>query len=186
MERNKNTVYCSVHGRDNFESKLKNCKDCPTRTSIHRIKTLVDNGWPTLPDADANARRACENQRIGRCKSYFSRSLTPPGLKQEAHQALSEDPNKTWDAPPTLIFNKETSLVISGEMFGFEQSSSNSATTDSRFTNIEKTLIEISIMLKNRQINATYDPNNPKTKQDFTRFCTYCKKSSHTKKSVRH
>ena len=65
-------------------------------------------------------------------------------------------------------------------MSGFQQSSSNSVTTDSRFTNIEKTLNEISNMVKNHQINATYDPNNAKKKQDFTRFCTYCKKSGHT------
>ena len=67
-------------------------------------------------------------------------------------------------------------------MSGFQQSSSNSVTTDSRFTSIEKTLNEISNMVKNHQINATYDPNNPKMKQDFTRFCTYCKKSGHTVK----
>ena len=67
-------------------------------------------------------------------------------------------------------------------MSGFQQSSSNSVTTDSRFTSIEKTLNEISNMVKNHQINATYDPNNPKMKQEFTRFCTYCKKSGHTVK----
>ena len=67
-------------------------------------------------------------------------------------------------------------------MSGFQQSSSNSVTTDSRFTSIEKKLNEISNMVKNHQINATYDPNNPKMKQDFTRFCTYCKKSGYTRK----
>ena len=35
-------------------------------------------------------------------------------------------------------------------------------------------------MVNNHQINATYDPNNPEMKQDFTRFCNYCKKSGHT------
>ena len=107
---------------------------------IHRIKTLVDKGWPKPSDADANARTACENQQIGKCKDYFIRGLTPPGHKQKAHQALIEDPNKTWDALQTFIINKDTSLVISAEMSGFQQSSSNSVTTDSRFTNIEKTL----------------------------------------------
>ena len=159
---------------------LKRQPDENIKSYIHRIKTLVDKGWPTPPDADANARTACENQRIGKYKDYFTRGLTPPGLKQKAHQALIEDPNKTWDALQTLIINKDTSLVISAEMSGFQQSSSNSVTTDSRFKNIEKTLNEISNMVKNHQINATYDPNNPKMKQDFTPFCTYCKKSGHT------
>ena len=76
--------------------------------------------------------------------------------------------------------NRDPNLVISPEMSGFQQSSSNSVNTDSRFTNIEKTLNKISNMVKNQQIKATYDPKNPKTKQDFTRFCTYCKKSGRT------
>ena len=67
-------------------------------------------------------------------------------------------------------------------MSGFQQSSSNSVITDSRFTKTEKTLNEISKIVKSDQINATYYPKNPKLKQDFTRFCTYCKKSSHTLK----
>ena len=146
------------------------------------MKTLVDKGWPKPPDADANARTPCENQRIGKYKNYILRGLTPPGLQQKAHQALIEDPNKTWDALQTLIIKEDTSLVISAKISGFQQSSSNSVTIDSRFTSIEKTLNEISNMVKNHQINATYDPNNPEMKQDFTRFCTYCKKSGHTVK----
>ena len=168
-----------------FRLEAKNLKRQPDeniKSYIHRIKTLVDTGWPTPSDADANARTACENQRIGKYKEYFIRGLTPPGLKQKAHQAVIENPNKTWGALQTLIINKDTSLVISAEMSGFQQSSSNSVTTDSRFTSIEKTLNEISNMVKNHQINATYDPNKPKMKQDFTRFCTYCKKSGHTVK----
>ena len=91
-------------------------------------------------------------------------TLTPLGLKQKAHQALIEDPNKTWEALQTLIINKDTSLVISAEISGFQQSSSNTVTTDSRFKSIEKTSNEISNMVTNHQINATYDPNNPKMK----------------------
>ena len=39
-------------------------------------------------------------------------------------------------------------------------------------------------MVKNHQINATYDPINLKMKQDFTRLCTYCKYFAQTKKSL--
>ena len=152
--------------------KLKRQPDENIKSYIHRIKTLVDKRWPTPSDADANARTTCENQRIGKYKDYFIRGLTLPGLKQKAHQALIKDSNKTCDALQTLIINKDTSLVIGAEMSGFQQSSSNSVTTDSRFTSIEKTLNEISNMVKNHQINETYDPNNPKMKQDFTRLCT--------------
>ena len=37
-------------------------------------------------------------------------------------------------------------------------------------------------MVENHQINATDDPNNPKMKQNLTRFRTYCKNSGHTVK----
>ena len=152
------------------------------KSYIHRIKTLVDKGLPTPADADANARTTYENQRIRNSKDYFIRGLTPLGLKKKAHQALIENPKKSRDALQMLIINKDTSLVISAEMSNFQQSSSNSVTTDSRFTSIEKTLTEISNMVKNHQINATYDPKNPKLKQDFTRVCTYCKNFGHTVK----
>ena len=172
---------CKMQYRFRIEAgNLKRQPDKNIKSYIHRIKTLVDEGWPTPPDADADLRRACENQGIAKYKEYFIRGLTPPGLKQKAHQALIEDPNKTWNALQTLIINKDTSLVISAEMSGFQQSSSTSVTTDSRFTNIEKTLNEMSNMVKNHQIDGTFDPNNPKMTQDFTRFCTYCKKSGQT------
>ena len=134
-----------------FRNEAENLKRQPgenIKKCIHRIKTLVDKGWPTPSDADANARKACENQRIGKYKDFFIRGLTPPGLKRKAHQALIEDPNKTKDALQTLIINRDTSLVLSAEMSGFQQSSSNSLTTDSCFTNVEKTLNEISNMVK--------------------------------------
>ena len=73
---------------------LKRQSDENIKSYIHRIKTLVDKGWPTPSDADANARTVSENQRIGKYREYFIRGLTPPGHKQKAHQALIEDPNK--------------------------------------------------------------------------------------------
>ena len=120
----------------------------------HRMKRLVDKGWPRLPDADANSQTACDVQRIGKYKDYFIRVLTTPRLKRIAHQVLVEDLSKTWDTLQTLILNKDTSLVISAEKSSFQQSISNSVTTDSRFTDIERTLNEISNMVKNHQVNG--------------------------------
>ena len=61
------------------------------------------------------------------------------------------------------MFNKDTSLAISAENTGLQQPSSRTSadSTDSRFTNNEKTLNEINILLEKLQINATYDPDNP-------------------------
>ena len=121
------------------------------KSYIHRIKILVHKGWQTPSDAEADAQTACENQRIGMYKDFYIRSLTPSGLKQRAHQALIEDSNKIWDALQTLIINRDTILEISAEMSGLQQSSSRTSTksTDSRFTNIEKTLNEINKIVKN-------------------------------------
>ena len=53
--------------------KLKRQPDENIKSFINRIKTLVDKGWPTPPNADANAPTACENQRIGKYNYYFIR-----------------------------------------------------------------------------------------------------------------
>ena len=60
-------------------------------------------------------------------------------------------------------------------MSGLQQKSSRTSanSTDIRFTNIEKTTNEISNVVKNHQITATYDPNNPKMNKillDFEYF----------------
>ena len=81
---------------------------------------------------------------------------------------MIEDTNKTWDALQTITLDKVTSLVISAEMPGLQQSSSNTGSTDSGFTMIEKILNEVSEPFKNYPINAVHAPKNPKMKQNFT------------------
>ena len=57
-----------------FRIEAENSKRQPEeniKSYIHRLKTLVGKRWPTPPDADANARTACEKQRIGEYKDYF-------------------------------------------------------------------------------------------------------------------
>ena len=68
-------------------------------------------------------------------------------------------------------------------MFGLQQSSSRTSadSIDSRFTNIEKTLNEISNMAKNRQINATYQSNNPKGTRIYSILHVLQKLWSHSK-----
>ena len=66
-------------------------------------------------------------------------------------------------------------------MFGLQKTSSRTSanSTESRFTNIEKSLDEISKKVENHQIKATYESNSPQMKQDFTRFCTFSRKFGH-------
>ena len=49
---------------------LKRQPDENIKSYIHRMKTLVNKGWATPSDADANSRTACENQRIGKYRDY--------------------------------------------------------------------------------------------------------------------
>ena len=60
---------------------LKRQPDENIKSYIHRIQTLVDKGWPTPSDADADAQTTCGNQRNGKYINFFIRGLTPPGLK---------------------------------------------------------------------------------------------------------
>ena len=167
-----------------FRIKAANLKRQPDE-NIKIIYTEKNINWQKMANTSRRWRKRANSLWISKnwtVKTLFYTRFNTPVLKQKAHHALIEDPNKTWDALQTLILNKDTSFVKSAEMSSFQQSSSISVTTDSRFTNFEKTLNDISIMLKNHQINATYDQKNSKMKQDFTRFCTYCKKSGRTVK----
>ena len=81
MGRNKKTQFIAqlTDGKMQyrFQIEAENLKKQPIeniKRYIHRIKTLVDKRRPTPSDADANARTACENQRIGNYKDYFIRS----------------------------------------------------------------------------------------------------------------
>ena len=58
------------------------------RSYVHRLTKAVEKGWPH-PITDA--------QRQTKCMEFFVRGLTPPPLKQKAHQYLIETPHTTWE-----------------------------------------------------------------------------------------
>ena len=45
---------------------------------------------------------------------------------------------------------------------------------------VKNQLTELKNLMKENKINATYDPNQPRNRQNHTRFCNYCKRSGHT------
>ena len=47
---------------------LKRQPDVNIKSYIHRIKTFVDKGWLTPPNATQEASTVCENRRIGKYK----------------------------------------------------------------------------------------------------------------------
>ena len=50
------------------------------KSYIHRLSTAVDRGWPNPTFND--------DQRTAKKMEFFVRGLSPPGLKQKAHQFL--------------------------------------------------------------------------------------------------
>ena len=63
---------------------IKRQSDELIKSYTYRVTKAVERGWP---DSDFN-----NDQRSAKCMEYFVRGLTPPALKQKAHQFLIENP----------------------------------------------------------------------------------------------
>ena len=71
------------------------------RKFLHRIKEIVDKGWPDDMEGFAEADRAAERLAQGRQrgKRYIDctlRGLRPRYLQRKAQEYLMEHPNATW------------------------------------------------------------------------------------------
>ena len=138
------------------------------KSYTHQVTKTVEKGWP---DPDFN-----NNQRTAKCMEYFVRGLTPPALKQKAHQFLIEDPTTTWQQLKDHVATKDLSFSVSSEFTGTTSRSNNKKI---EIEGLRNQLTEIANLMKD-QINATYNNNNPRFKQNQTRFCKFCKRSGHT------
>ena len=144
---------------------LKRQADENIKSYIYRVVKVVDLGWSG----------SSENELKQKYIDFFLRGLAPPALKQNAYQRKIEHPAELWDDLKTHVINKDLSYSISTSMTGIQ-----SGPSDSRISRLEEQVRLLTEQLKENKINATYDPNNPRDKQNFTRFCKYCKKSGHT------
>ena len=134
----------------------------------HRVTKAVEKSWP---DPDFN------DQRTPKCMEYFVRGLTPPALKQKAHQLSIEDPSTTWQQLKDHVATKDLSFSVSSEFTG---TASSSVDNKIEIEGLKNLLTEIANLMKDQKINATYNNNNPRFKQNQTRFCKFCKRSGHT------
>ena len=82
---------------------------------IHRLTKVVEKGWP---EPEFN-----NNYRTIKCMETFVRGLTPPSLKQKAHQLLIQNPATTWQNLQDQISNKNINYLMGSE---FNGTSSNS------------------------------------------------------------
>ena len=135
----------------------------------HRVTKAVEKGWP---DPDFN-----NDQRTAKCMEYFVRGLTPPALKQKAQQLLIEDLTTTWQQLKDHVATKDFSFSVSSEFTG---TASSSIDNKIEIEGLKNQLTEIANLMKDHKINATYNNDNPRFKQNQTRFCKFCKRSGHT------
>ena len=108
---------------------------------------------------------------------FFVRGLSPPGLKQKAHQFLIENPSATWQQLKDHIAIKDLSFAVSSEFTG---TASCSVDHKLGIEGIKDQLKELTGQMKDHKLNAAYNPNEPRNKQNHTRFCNWCRRSGHT------
>ena len=135
---------------------------------VHRLTKAVEKGWPD-PFTDA--------QWQTKCMEFFVRGLTPPALKQKAHQYLIETPNATCEQLRNQVSTKDLSFAVSSDFTG---TASSSIDNKMEIDGIKDQLQELASLMKNNRISAAYNPNEPRNKQNHTRFCKFCRKSGHT------
>ena len=148
---------------------IKRQPDELIKSNTHRVTKAFEKGWP---DPDFN-----NDQRNAKCMEYFVSGLTPPALKQKAHQRLIENPATTWQQLQDHVATKDLSFSVSSEFTG---TASSSIDNKIEIEGLKNQLTEIANLMKDHKINATYNNDNPRFKQNQTRFCKFCKRSCHT------
>ena len=147
----------------------------------HRVKSAVDKGWPLDPNGTDAERDNQQNQRNAKYIEFTVRGLRPTGLKRKAHEYLIEHPNATWDAFQTHITSKDVIYTISSELVPNATSDQNT-----KLHSLEQQIKELTALFKEQQVNQVTQPNsrpaNPdnKSRQNMTRFCSYCRRNGHT------
>ena len=90
---------------------------------------------------------------------------------------LIEDPTTKWQQLKYHVANKDLSFSVSSQFTG---TASSSIDNKIEIEGLKNQLTEIASLMKDHIINATYNNNNPRYKQNQTRFCKFCKRSGHT------
>ena len=128
----------------------------------------MEKGWPH-PFTDA--------QKQTKCIEFFVRGLTPPALKQKAHQFLIETSHATWEQLKNHVSTHDLSFAVSSDFTG---TASNSIDNKMEIDGVKDQLQELACLMTNNKTSAAYNPNDPRNKQNHTRLCKFCRKSGHT------
>ena len=110
-------------GRNNFRHgmEVEHCVPGDAeeiRKFLHRMKIIVDRGWPDDMEGIAEADRAAERQAQGRQRrkryiDYTPQGLRPSYLQRKAQEYLMEHPNATWNDFSTRIIQRDVSYWVS-------------------------------------------------------------------------
>ena len=96
------------------------------RNFLHRIKKIVDKGWPDHMEGIVEADKAAELQAQGRQRrqryiDWTLRGLRPRYLQRKAQEYLMEHPNATWNDFSTRIIQKDVGYQVSSNFLNDEE-----------------------------------------------------------------
>ena len=175
-------------GRNKFRHKME-VEHCvrgdgeEIRNFLHRIKKIVDKGWPDDMEGIIEADRAAERQAQGRQRrqrfiDYTLRGLRPRYLQRRAQEYLIEHPNATWNDFSTRIIQRDVSYQVSSKFLNDEEQ------TKVQRVSLGQEMKNLRSELQEHRVNALENPRQPdsnqKGRQNATRFCNYCRTNGHT------
>ena len=146
----------------------------------HRVKTAIDKGWPLDPNGIQAERCNQQNQRNAKYIKFRLRGLKPTGLKK-AYEYLIENLNATWDAFQTQITSTDVSYTISSQLVPNATSHQNT-----NLHSLEQQIKELTAFFKEQQMKQVNQSNSRpanadnKSRQNMTKFCSYCRRIGHT------
>ena len=153
------------------------------RSFLHRIKKIVDKGWPHDMEGFVEADRAAERQAQGRQRKqryidYTLRGLRPRYLQIKAQEYLMEHPNATWNDFSTRIIQRDLSYQVCSTFLNDEEQ------TKVQLASLGQEMKNFRSELREHRVNALENPRQPdlnqKGPQNATRFCNYCRANGHT------
>ena len=123
------------------------------RNFLHRIKKIVDKGWPDDIEGTVETDRAAERQAQGRQRrqrymDYSLRGLRPKFLQRKAQEYLMERPNATWNNFCAQIIQKDLILEVSSTFLSHE------AQTKAKLATLGQEIKNLRSALKEYQVNA--------------------------------
>ena len=130
--------------------------------------------------SDQNAERTAQaRQRRQRYIDYTLKGLRPRYLQRKAQEYLMEHPNATWNDFSTHLINQDVSYQVFTSFLNDEEQNK------AQMASLGQELKNLRTELKKHKINALegnqrpVDPNQ-KGRQNFTRFCGYCRTNEPT------